>query len=208
MSAKAFKLTQVSSNNKITFTLFGKVYNSKILKRHKSRPLGTKNQSRFIGCTMMCPSSVYSLSSIKAKKRITRPYTSNKRQFQCLIEDCRAKKVYGKYIENIEQSWKEHKSLLGTENYESKMSIILGKNPVKGTIYGKSLTKIYKENPLIFHRQKRITEYSDRAHSYSINKDTKFEAVMKNSPEVFRRTNGKFTNYCDYMIKNGIRCFT
>ena len=131
----------------------------------------------------------------------------NEYPFQTLVDSFKYMKPHGSYIENSDQSWKERKRSTFNDtavNYESKMTTMLGKNPLNGTVYGKSITKMYRENTFIFHRQKRIAEYSDLSHIFAHNKDKKFEGTIKKSPQVFRRAEGQFTKYRNAMIRNGV----
>eukprot|EP00826_Nyctotherus_ovalis_P016720 TRINITY_DN14853_c0_g2_i2.p1 TRINITY_DN14853_c0_g2~~TRINITY_DN14853_c0_g2_i2.p1 ORF type:complete len:145 (-),score=22.80 TRINITY_DN14853_c0_g2_i2:21-455(-) len=112
-----------------------------------------------IGCTMKRLSTTFGFSSpVKLKPQFTwtRPRTScskrvnnvapqqNQYAFQNVADACRELKLHGPQTENAEQYWEEHKGSLKetAENYESKMTLALGKKPFNGTVYGLSLIHI------------------------------------------------------------------
>lgn len=116
------------------------------------------------------------------------------------METISEQKRHGKHIENIDLCWSEHKnckpkSNSSIENYESKITYVLGKSPVGKASCGKNASDFFKQDDLVFHKQKRLSEYCDLVNLYSPNVDKKYRQNLLKAPTIFHIKSGRFTQY-------------
>lgn len=129
------------------------------------------------------------LTTTKGLKKVSFLGLYNKYPFQSLVEVLRERKIHGVFIENINNSFEEHRPSPSSENYENGMHKIL---PVRKTLENRrTISEMYKTNNLIFHRQKKIAEYCDLSHLFAKNEDKQFSEFYQRDNNAFIRCNGK-----------------
>ena len=168
-------------------------------------------KNRSVSCIINRYDPTAKKSSLSTKYLKSNPLKIlNKYPYQEVIEYIKQQKQYGQSSENIQNSWNEcegPKHEVAAENFESKISLLLGKYPIRKSCSGENLNKIYLKNKLIFYRKKRIAEYSDLSQPLAANHNKMYQSKLSINPTLFRRINGEFTIHCNAMTKAGLNCF-
>ncbi len=116
------------------------------------------------------------------------------RPFQELLAKIRERKGHGKHVENMPDfSWDEHRCVTESENYETGVWRQLNQTVIQQEKRKKSVTAMYREDPMSFHKHRAIAEFADLAHSFASNRDRHYIASVKKEPMCFRKKNGRFT---------------